>query len=706
MDMSSFLNEISELFYVADTKNYDLLFMNKTGKEGFGVSDLQGKKCYEVLQGRENPCDFCTNKYLNYDDFYTWEITNPLLKRHYLLKDKLLVWEGRPARVEIAFDITDKENQNGELRNALDAEIMILDCVEQLHSATKIDLVMDEVLKKIGTFLGAERTYLFRVNENTMDNLYEWCAKGVEPQVANLQGLDIELLDNWRVFFDRHECVVISDLDSERDSNHPDGFEILKAQGIHSLVAAPIFQEHKLIAYIGVDNPPSFKIKNISSLLHTLGCFIAVSMQRQKTKEYLEKASYSDLLTGVLNRNAFMKGLDDIAAEPVGKPLGIIYVDVNGMKEINDRYGHQQGDRILIEITNRLKIMFPKAYIFRIGGDEFVVLLYDVDSMFFQSRVEEVEKLAREDTNFCISIGHRWSDGSENVQQLIYDADEMMYADKRDFYRRKTAAKLYQYDKTDLHQSVTEEMLQRKIDENKFVIQMYPRFDLQTNKAVGARTGVSYRSPEGVLLQANTLLERMEDTERVNIIDFYVLEYVCQNMQQWIQQRKKVLPVSVNFSKFTFLKPDIEKVLSALVRKYGIAPELIEIGMRDNGDTEENKETIDRVRKLREAGFGVSIGAYGFSSANTYIFATSDINILKIDSSLTDCLLENKRVEKILQFVMNACRGLSVCAIAEGVENPEQAEVLRKLGCGKAEGPLYGKPLDAEEFAEKYILGN
>jgi len=146
--------------------------------------------------------------------------------------------------------------------------------------------------------------------------------------------------------------------------------------------------------------------------------------------------------------------------------------------------------------------------------------------------------------------------------------------------------------------------------------------------------------------------------------------------------------------------------LFALVRKYGIAPELIEIEMRDNGDTEENKETIDRVRKLREAGFGVSIGAYGFSSANTYIFATSDINILKIDSSLTDCLLENKRVEKILQFVINACRELSVCAIAEGVENPEQAEVLRKLGCGKAEGPLYGKPLDAEEFAEKYILGN
>lgn len=704
MDMSNFLNEISELIYVADTTNYDLLFMNKIGKEEFGVFELQGQKCYEVLQGRKTPCDFCTNKYLNYDDFYTWEITNPLLRRHYLLKDKLLLWDGRPARVEIAFDITEKENQNWELRNALEAETMILDCVELLHSATDIDMVMNEVLKKIGEFLGAERTYLFRVNERTMDNLYEWCAEGVEPQVDNLQGMDIRLLDNWKVYFDRHECMVISDLDTERETNHPDGYEILKAQGIHSLVAAPIFQDDKLIAYIGVDNPPSIKIKNISSLLHTLGCFIAVSIQRQTAKKHLEKASYTDLLTGVMNRNAFMKGLDDIAANPVRKPLGLIYVDVNGMKEINDRYGHQQGDRILIEITKRLKTEFKEAFIFRIGGDEFVVLFYDMDKKFFQIRVEEVEKLARDDTNFCISIGHRWSDGSENIQQLIYDADEMMYAHKRDFYRRKTAAKLYRYEKTDILQSITKESLQRKIDQNKFMIQMFPRFDLQTEKVVGARTGVSYLSPEGVMIQAHPLLAGLEDAGLVNIIDFYVLEFVCQNMQQWQRRGKKVLPVSVNFSKYTFLRPDIEKELTVMVKKYGIAPDLIEIEMRDTADVEENKDIIDTVRKLRDAEFGVSTGAYGFSSANTYIFAASDINILKIDSSLTACLLENIRVEKILKFVMGACRELSVCAVAEGVENTEQAEVLKKLGCGKAEGPLYGKPLEADEFAGRYIF--
>ena len=116
----SLLNEISELVYVSDPETYELLFVNQTGCQTLHLENYKHKKCYEVLQGKTSPCEFCTNDRLCDDNFYTWEFTNPSIGRHFLLKDKIIQWRGKTARMEIAFDITEQALNSIRIKRNID----------------------------------------------------------------------------------------------------------------------------------------------------------------------------------------------------------------------------------------------------------------------------------------------------------------------------------------------------------------------------------------------------------------------------------------------------------------------------------------------------------------------------------------------------------------------------------------------------------
>ena len=160
-DLRSPMNEISELLYISDVKTYDLLFLNKAGYESFNVDSLDGKKCYDVLQKRKEPCEFCTNSILKEGENYTWEFTNPITNRHYILKDRLIEWEGLPARMEIAFDTTESEKEKMQLKYMLEANEMVTECVRTLYQQNDIETATSQILERLGSFLCADRTYIF-----------------------------------------------------------------------------------------------------------------------------------------------------------------------------------------------------------------------------------------------------------------------------------------------------------------------------------------------------------------------------------------------------------------------------------------------------------------------------------------------------------------------------------------------------------------
>lgn len=228
MSTSSFaeylVEQLDALIYLVDLQTYEVLYINEMGKKLFGPGQVVGQPCYRVLQGRDAPCPFCTTARLTKDAFHVWEYTNPLTGRHYLLKDKLAEWRGKTVRLEVAMDITEKENVSRGVRNKLEMQRALVDCVRTFYAASNFNEAIVTILRIVGQIHQADRAYIFEYAGNDQGrtickNTHEWCAEGVEPQIDKLQSVTIDLLPDWSGLF--HENKALALARSGRDQGEP-----------------------------------------------------------------------------------------------------------------------------------------------------------------------------------------------------------------------------------------------------------------------------------------------------------------------------------------------------------------------------------------------------------------------------------------------------------------------------------------------------
>lgn len=214
---------MDEIVYVSDLNTYELYYLNEAGRRVTGVYDYKGRKCYKVLQGKDEPCDFCTNSKLSKDRFLVWERDNKFLNKHFILKDKLIPWRGKMARVEIAVDITEKENSNREIQNRLKLERTILDSCRILMSASNLEQAVYQILKLMIEVCKGDRAYIFQSDGSSdlWKLTWEWCADGKEPS-------------------QEHISVSLDRLCDEKNTDR---------------IVYPIIRNDKTIGFMGVDNP-------------------------------------------------------------------------------------------------------------------------------------------------------------------------------------------------------------------------------------------------------------------------------------------------------------------------------------------------------------------------------------------------------------------------------------------------------------------
>lgn len=699
-DLRGPMNDISELLYVADLETYDLLFINQAGRETFHVDSLEGQKCYRVLQGKEAPCAFCTTPCLKEGENYTWEITNALTNRHYILKDRLIEWDGRPARMEIAFDTTEAEKEKIQLKFSMEADKMITDCVRILYQQNDLDAAISQVLTLLGSFLPAARTYIINIRDHHMYNDYEWCAEGVAPQKNLIQALPMELMQRWVPFFEQKECVVIEDLEQLRESD-PGEYGILHEQGITSLVAAPLEQDGTLIGYLGVDNPPPSKITNIAPLLQTLSYFLLLAEQHAESQKQLTHMSYFDNLTSFYNRNRFMEDTSHLTHSD--QAVGIVYLDVNGLKDINDQYGHEFGDKILMESARRMRSAFAEADIYRIGGDEFVIICQGIARDRFQSQLRDLKGRFQKETECQAAIGSQWIERLENINQLIASADAKMYEDKKAFYRKNPASRRYRHYNDELLHLTDADTVKSKLAQNLFVVYLQPKISPDSRLVQGAEALIRYSpKPDTVILPAH-FLPLLEEFETIHLIDFYVFEFVCSMLKSWSERGKKLFPVSVNFSSASLKEPQLVERLTEICRSYGVSPQYLEIEVTEKVNAGKDLDVKALCAKLHKAGFTVAIDDFGTESANVVLLSEVDFDVLKLDRSVMEHIAVNPKSRAIVESIAEATRKLGVRMVAEGIETEEQFSVISSCGAELVQGYLFSKPIPAEEYEKRYL---
>ena len=699
----SLLNEISELVYVSDPETYELLFVNQTGCQTLHLENYKHKKCYEILQGKTSPCEFCTNDRLCDDNFYTWEFTNPSIGRHFLLKDKIIQWRGKTARMEIAFDITERELQKQELKNMLDVQTLITNCVRMLYAVDDLDQTINAVLTQIGEFLVSDRAYVFEIKDELMNNTHEWTAPGISPQLEKLQQLDLSLISDWLPFFEKNDCIIIDDVEQLQKTN-PAAYATLHAQEITSLIAAPIFLDNKLAGYIGIDNYDSEKIKNSSYLLLSMSIFLSYAIRHRNHVDMLHRLSYHDLLTNALNRNAFMDVLSQFRPGQYAS-AGIIYIDINGMKEINDFYGHHQGDKILITTVAKVFNLFKPDELFRIGGDEFVIITYDLTETDFYEKFNLLRNIFCEKTNlpFSIATGSCWVKSPSDLNSLLQQADSAMYTDKKKFYYGKEKTSRYRHNLDDILNLANYSALQEALTAGQFCIYFQPKISLDTEEFIGSEALIRYINQAGEIIAPNNFIPILEEARLIKMLDLYVFEEVCKQINIWKERKMRVKPVSINLSRSTLSYHFLADQLLALITKHNIDISLLELEVTETAEVDNQLVFSQALEKLKEYGFSISIDDFGVRNASLSLFTTINFDILKLDRSLVKTLAQNQKARVLIRSLAVICSDLGIKLIAEGVETLEQLDILKELRCNEVQGYLFSKPLPLNDFENKYL---
>lgn len=431
-----FYEKLNEVVYVSDIDTYDLIYMNQRAREVYGIApqeNLNGRKCYEVLQGCSSPCAICTNRFLKEGEFYEWSYHNPIAHKTFSVKDILVLHGEHRYRLELSIDISLQETQRQTIQKFVAHESMINDGLRQALSAATPELSLKVLLEYLGRALKCDRVYIFEKNANgSFDNTYEWCAHGVIPHKHNLQNVPYEAVELWYQSFYQNQNVIIKDL-KEEQQNNPTAYEFLDHQQIHALVVSPLISHQKVIGFYGADNPPREFLNHISTMFQVLGHFITSIIRRRNLVNRLETLSYYDQLTGARNRH----GMNEFAANAEHqKSIGLVYCDVMGLKKINDNNGHLEGDTLLVRSCQCLQKHFPKESVFRIGGDEFLIMQSGVSEEELLSQIDAL----REDMpnhDIMLAIGAVWSPRCNGqIANLMKIADSRMYDDKRKHYEQ------------------------------------------------------------------------------------------------------------------------------------------------------------------------------------------------------------------------------------------------------------------------------
>lgn len=281
------LNAENDIIYLSDPITHEMYYMNPAGKKLFGVRDYLGKKCYQMLHGGNAPCDFCTNHLLRRDSFYVWENDNSYCGRRFLIKDKLVTFEGRDLRLEIALDITRQEYVSQSARERLSFAEKIADYTATLACCGDYSSSVEQMLAAVGSFYQADRAYLFEPSTDRPGywcNTFEWCAVGVTTHREILQQVSPAELERWMRIFAQNQPVVILNLDPVQDLN-PLEWNTLHIQDIQRLIASPLRSNGHTVGFVGVDNPRS-SIHD-DAQLRVLGSFLLTRMRaEQNTQHY------------------------------------------------------------------------------------------------------------------------------------------------------------------------------------------------------------------------------------------------------------------------------------------------------------------------------------------------------------------------------------------------------------------------------------
>jgi diguanylate cyclase (GGDEF)-like protein len=438
----------------------------------------------------------------------------------------------------------------------------------------------------------------------------------------------------------------------------------------------------------------------------------ATSREREVLEERLRHQALHDPLTGLANRALLASHLETALARARrhGRHLAVLLVDLDGFKFLNDRMGHSQGDLVLVEVADRLRLQIrPTDTVARLGGDEFAVLLEEIDepesavtvARRIRRAIEEPMDLDGRELQVRGSVGVAVSDaGKEPVDELLRNADVAMYAAKT---RGKGRHEVF---RSETHGPVLDELelegqLRSGLERGEYVLHYQPVLDLEAGGIAGLEALVRWNHSTRGLLAPAEFIPLAERTGFVVPLGRWAMREACRQAGEWEAAGHPPLPVAVNVSAVQLQRPDLVAEVTAAIDDSRLDPQLLTIEVTESTLLHDPGASAVALGVLKELGVRIAIDDFGTGYSSISYLRQLPIDVLKLDKEYVGKIDQGPEDAALPKAVIKLAHTLGLDIVAEGISRPEQALELAKLGCHYGQGFLFSRPLPWAEMEDR-----
>ncbi|BBH20122.1 hypothetical protein Back11_14670 [Paenibacillus baekrokdamisoli] len=430
--------------------------------------------------------------------------------------------------------------------------------------------------------------------------------------------------------------------------------------------------------------------------------------ERKKAQEKINQMVYLDPLTGLPNRHLLNDRLTQALdqANENKQIIGIMFIDLDRFKYINDTLGHAMGDRLLIEVAKRIQAIVGKGdTVSRQGGDEFIVLLPNTTSDEITKKAHKIVDLFSKSVVISehemfvtpsIGISLYPSDGSDS-ENLIKNADTAMYRVK------EQGKNSFQFYTPDMNEMVSKKMkleigLRKGLERGEFHVFYQPQVDIISGNVIGLEALIRWQHPEWGVISPAEFIPLAEETGLIIPIGEWVLYEACRQSKTWQNEGYPPLRMAVNISSRQFQQSNLLEVISKTLKETGLDPQYLELELTES-IIQDSKYAISTMQQLKTMGIHLSIDDFGTGYSSLSYLKLFPIDTLKIDRSFTSNIFVDSKDAALVHTIINMAHNLDLKVIAEGVESQEQLHFLEQRQCNQAQGYLFSRPISTDEMS-------
>ena len=435
--------------------------------------------------------------------------------------------------------------------------------------------------------------------------------------------------------------------------------------------------------------------------------------ERKRIEDQIKHLANHDALTGLPNRNLFKDRLLQSLArvKRLGNNGAILFLDLDHFKEINDTLGHPVGDELLKQVSIRLSNHCKETdTVARFGGDEFAIIITDLDSSTQAEMVAKriIKSLSKtyyvlgSELNTSVSIGLTLfpNDGLE-TEKLLRNADMAMYSSKIQgrntyrFYQEEMNAKLQR-------RRMLGDELRSTLENSNLVLHYQPQIDAITGKIIGIEALIRWPR-QGEWIPPDEFVPIAEQTGLIAPLGEWVITEVCKQINAWSETTDFDIPIAINLSTIQFQQQDLQRVIVRILNETKVDPSMLELEITEGSVMRNVDSAIATMNSINALGINFAIDDFGTGYSSLAYLKQFPVSKVKIDKSFVNQLETNRNDAAIAKAVINLGHSLEMKVVAEGVENQQQLDYLRNSGCDIIQGYYYSKPLIADQFKDFYL---